>query len=182
MRDAGKEAVRDAAKDDMRDDRKIGLYPGSFDPFTVGHLDVLRHASLLFDRVYVSILRNSSKQPVFSEAERVELIRRVVEDSRLANVEVLTFDGLTVEHARELKASYLIRGLRAITDFEYEFSMDALNRHLAPEIQTVYFMARPEHSFLSSSKVREIGSLGGSIGGLVPACIEKMITERLAQQ
>lgn len=161
---------------------KIGLYPGSFDPFTVGHLDVLWHASSLFDRVYVSILRNSAKQPVFTEEERVDLIRKVISDAGIDRVEVLTFDGLTVKHAKALGAGYLIRGLRAITDFEYEFSMDALNRHLAPEIQTVYFMAKPEHSFLSSSKVREIGSLGGSIHGLVPECIEKMITERLAQQ
>ncbi len=155
------------------------IYPGSFDPFTIGHHDVLRHAVGLFDRVYVSVLNNASKSPVFSAEERVDLIRRMVESEGIENVVVTHFDGLLVDYAREIGADYIIRGLRAITDFEYEFQIAALNRHLAPEIQTVYFMANAEHSFLSSSGIREIGTMGGNIHGLVPDSIEQIIAERL---
>ena len=157
----------------------IGLYPGSFDPFTVGHLDVLRHAATLFDTVYVSVLNNQSKQPVFDVDERIELIRRAVDAEEISNVRVTSFGGLTVEYARSVGASSIIRGLRAIMDFEYEFQMCAVNRHLAAEIQTVYFMASPEHSFLSSSAVREVGQMGGDITGLVPESIQNTIAERL---
>lgn len=161
---------------------KIGLYPGSFDPFSIGHYDVLSHAASLFDVVYVSVLNNAAKHPVFSVMERMELIQSVVDDAGLTNVKVNSFDGLTAEHARKIQAGYIIRGLRAITDFEYEFQIDAVNRHLAPEIQTVYFMASPAHSFLSSSAIRDVGAYGGDITGLVPACIQKIIAERLANQ
>ena len=157
----------------------VGVYPGSFDPFTVGHLDVLRHAAALFDTVYVSVLNNAAKRPVFSVEERIELIRRTVDADDLGNVLVTSFGGLTVEYARSVGASSIIRGLRAITDFEYEFQLCAVNRHLAPEIQTVYFMASPEHSFLSSSAVREVGEMGGNITGLVPESIQNTIAERL---
>ena len=162
---------------------KIGVYPGSFDPFTIGHHDVLRHAASLFDKVYVSVLNNAAKSPVFSVEERVELIGRMLEAERerFSNVEVTSFGGLTVEYARSIGAGYIIRGLRAIMDFEYEFQLDAVNRHLAGEIQTVYFMASPKHSFLSSSAVREVGSMGGDITGLVPNSIQNTIAERLAK-
>lgn len=159
-----------------------GVYPGSFDPFTVGHLDVLKHASVLFDRVYVSVLVNSAKRPVFTTDERMELIRVSAAEAGLTNVFVTSFDGLTVEYARSVGATSIIRGLRAITDFEYEFQLCAVNRHLAPEIQTVYFMASPEHSFLSSSAVREVGEMGGNIHGLVPESTQKFIAERLRKQ
>ncbi len=158
---------------------RICVYPGSFDPFTAGHSDVLVHAVSLFDTVYVSVLNNAAKVPVFSAEERVELIRRMVESEGLKNVIVTRFDGLLADYARAIGAQYIIRGLRAVTDFEYEFQIDAMNRHLAPEVRTVYFMARPEHSFLSSSVVREVGSMGGSIQGLVPESIHDIIAERL---
>ena len=161
---------------------KIGVYPGSFDPFTVGHHDVLMHAVPLFDLVYVSVLRNVAKTPVFTMQERVDLIRRMVEEEGLPNVRVTYFDGLLVDHCREVGAKYIIRGLRAVTDFEYEFQVAAVNRHLSSEIHTVYFMASPEHSFLSSSNVREIGAYGGSIDGLVPECVKNTIAERLRKQ
>lgn len=161
---------------------RVCVYPGSFDPFTIGHYDVLLHAAELFDTVYVSVLKNSSKTPVFSIEERVSMIERVVEEAGLRNVRVTSFDGLLVDYASEISAEYIIRGLRAITDFEYEFQLDAVNRHLNGHVRTVYFMASPEHSFLSSSSVREIGSMHGDITGMVPACIHKSIAERLENQ
>ena len=161
---------------------KIGVYPGSFDPFTIGHLDVLKSAAGLFDLVYVAVLNNSAKSPVFSVEERVEMIDRIIASEGFENVRSDSFSGLLVEYAEQINAHYLIRGLRAITDFEYEFQIDAVNRHLRPEIRTVYFMANPAHSFLSSSNVREIGELGGSIEGLVPSCNINYLRERLARQ
>lgn len=160
----------------------IGVYPGSFDPFTVGHLDVLQHAAQLFESVRVSVLKNNAKSPVFSLKERVEMIERVIEAEKLHNVRVGSFDGLLVDYVSSIGAKYIIRGLRAITDFEYEFQLDALNRRLNRDIRTVYFMASPEHSFLSSSAVREIGVMGGDITGLVPSSIQKTIAERLLSQ
>ncbi len=161
---------------------KIGVYPGSFDPFTVGHLDVLRNAAGLFDTVYVAVLNNSAKKPVFSVEERVEMLERMIADEGLTNVKAASFGGLLVDFAKQIGAQYIIIGLRAITDFEYEFQIDAVNRHLNPEIRTVYFMANPAHSFLSSSNVREIGEMGGSIEGLVPQCNYHYLRERLARQ
>ena len=161
---------------------KIGVYPGSFDPFTIGHLDVLKNASGLFDVVYVAVLNNSAKSPVFSVEDRVRMIDRMIEAEGLTNVRSGSFAGLLVDYANQIGAKYLIRGLRAITDFEYEFQIDAVNRHLNPEIRTVYFMASPAHSFLSSSNVREIGEMGGSIEGLVPQCNYHYFRERLARQ
>ncbi len=158
---------------------RVCVYPGSFDPFTVGHHDVLMHAITLFDTVYVSVLNNTAKSPVFSAEERVEMIRRMAEAENMKNVIVTHFSGLLVDYVRSVGAKYIIRGLRATMDFEYEFQINALNRHLAPEVQTVYFMASPEHSFLSSSGIREIGSMGGNIKGLVPDSIQNIIAERL---
>lgn len=158
---------------------RVCVYPGSFDPFTLGHLDVLNSAAELFDHVYVGVLNNSGKKATFSPAERVEMIERVIGELGLKNVTAERFDGLLVDFVSQIGATHIIRGLRAITDFEYEFQIDAMNRHLAPDIRTVYFMANPSHSFLSSSNVREIASLGGSISGLVPECNIKTITERL---
>jgi pantetheine-phosphate adenylyltransferase len=139
----------------------------------------LERAVEMFDRVYVSVLSNTAKHPVFSVEERVDLIKRMVEAEGMKNVEVTSFDGLLVDYAHEIGAIYVIRGLRAAMDFEYEFQINALNLHLAPDVETVYFMARPEHSFLSSSVIREIGSMGGNIKGLVPESIHNIIAERL---
>lgn len=161
---------------------KIGVYPGSFDPFTIGHLDVLRSALGLFDVVYVAVLNNAQKHASFTVDERVAMIERIIEAEALRGVRCGSFDGLLVDYAASVGATHIIRGLRAITDFEYEFQIDAVNRHLAENIHTVYFMASPSHSFLSSSNVKEIGQYGGSIEGLVPPCNEKFIRERLARQ
>ena len=158
---------------------KICVYPGSFDPFTIGHLDVLTSAASLFDKVYVGVLNNTSKNPVFTPDERVEMIRKVIVSYSMKNVIADQFNGLLVEYAKKINAGYLIRGLRAITDFEYEFQIDAMNHHLAPDIKTVYFMSSPAHSFLSSSTIKEVVSLGADIKGLVPDCILDKITEKL---
>lgn len=158
---------------------KIGVYPGSFDPFTVGHLDVLRNAVELFDHIYVGVLNNSAKSATFSAEERVEMIRRVLDAERMTGVSVESFDGLLVNFTKQVGAGYIIRGLRAITDFEYEFQIDAINRHMEPAVRTVYFMASPSLSFLSSSTVKEIGAYGGDIAGLVPDGNRKIIAERL---
>ena len=155
------------------------VYPGSFDPFTIGHHDVLERAIAMFDRVYLSVLNNAAKHPVFSVEERVDMISRMVQAEGMQNVVVTHFDGLLVDYAHKIGADYVIRGLRATMDFEYEFQINALYLHLAPDVDTVYFMARPEHSFLSSSAVREIGSMGGNINGLVPDSIHNIIAERL---
>ncbi|MBQ5987754.1 MAG: pantetheine-phosphate adenylyltransferase [Clostridia bacterium] len=161
---------------------KIGVYPGSFDPFTIGHLDVLKSAASLFDIVYVAVLNNSGKHPAFTAEERKAMIDRVIETEQLSNVRSGMFDGLLVDYAASVGAEHIIRGLRAITDFEYEFQIDAVNRHLSGDIRTVYFMASPSHSFLSSSNVKEIGRYGRSVAGLVPSCNEDFIRERLARQ
>jgi len=158
---------------------RVCVYPGSFDPFTVGHHDVLEHAAQMFDRVVIAVLNNASKSPVLSVKERVDMISRMIEAEELENVVVSHFEGLLVDYAHQIGADYIVRGLRATMDFEYEFQINALNRHLAQDIKTVYFMASPEHSFLSSSVVREIGSLGGNIEGLVPESIHNIIAERL---
>jgi len=133
----------------------------------------------MFDRVYVGVLNNSSKNATFTPEERVEMIERVIQENGFTNVEAEHFGGLLVNFVSQKGATHIIRGLRASMDFEYEFQIDAMNRHLAPEIRTVYFMANPVHSFVSSSNVREIASLGGSIKGLVPECNINKITERL---
>lgn len=159
--------------------KRISVYPGSFDPFTYGHLDMLLSAVKLFDTVHVGVLMNNAKVPSFTTSERVGMINNVIKQYSLDNVIVDEFDGLLVDYVRKIKAGYIIRGLRAITDFEYEFQMDAINKFLEPSVQTLYFMAKKEHSFLSSSTVREICSFGGDITEFVPQCNIKFIKERL---
>lgn len=159
-----------------------GIYPGSFDPFTIGHLDVLRRASGMLDHVYVAVLNNNAKTSFFSVEERMELIEAAVAEAGLENVQATSFDGLLANFVQQVGAKYIIRGLRAVTDFEYEFQIDAMNRRLAPDVDTVYFMANPEHSFLSSGMIREVASYGGCISGLVSAGSEKFIAERLSKR
>ena len=161
---------------------KIGLYPGSFDPFTIGHMDILRRACSMLDEVIVAVLIKSAKTPYFSLDERLAYIQSAAQAEGLTNVRTGFFEGLLVDYAHKQNAHYLVRGLRAVTDFEYEFQINAMNRRLAADIDTLYFMADPEHSFLSSSIVKEVGSLGGSIAGLVPEVNRNSIIERLAQQ
>ena len=157
------------------------VYPGSFDPFTIGHHDVLERAIAMFDRVYVSVLNNASKHPVFSVDERVEMIQRMVEAEGMTNVVVTHFDGLMVDYARAIGADYVIRGLRATMDFEYEFQRALLIKKIDPVIETVFMMTSSEYSFVSSSGIKELAKFGGVITDFVPSCVEREIMRRSAQ-
>ena len=145
---------------------KIAIYPGSFDPVTNGHIDIIERAAKISDKLVVAVLMNSSKSPLFSVEERVKMLREVTK--HISNVEVMSFSGLLVDFARELNATLIIRGLRAITDFEYELQMAQTNRILNPNIDTIFLNSNLEYSFLSSSTVKEVASLGGDINKFVP--------------
>jgi pantetheine-phosphate adenylyltransferase len=149
---------------------KIAVYPGSFDPITNGHLDVVRRAARVFDRVIVAVLANPRKTPLLDAATRVEVIGRAIaaEPSLADRVEVRTFDGLTVEFCRAVGSGFLVRGLRAIADFETELQLAHNNHQLAPEVDTVFFMTSLEHSYVSSSLVKEIALFGGDVSAMLP--------------
>ena len=155
----------------------VALYPGSFDPITNGHLDLIQRGSALFDKLFVAILRNDEKEALFSVQERIEMLREVVQG--YPNVEVGSFDGLLVEYAAQCGASVILRGIRAVSDYEYELQMALMNRRLGPDIETVFLMASEAHSFLSSKLVKEVIRLGGKITGLVPPSIEGKLRKRL---
>ncbi len=155
----------------------VALYPGSFDPITNGHLDLIQRGSALFDKLFVAILRNDEKQALFSVDERIEMLTEVVQV--FPNVEVGSFDGLLVEYAAQCGASVIIRGIRAVSDYEYELQMALMNRRLRPDIETVFLMASEAHSFLSSKLVKEVIRLGGKVTGLVPPSIEVKLRKRL---
>lgn len=150
---------------------KIAICPGSFDPVTNGHLDIIHRASDMFDKVIVLVLTNASKKStaLFSLTERVELLKRVATD--LPNVEVDTYDGLLVDYARDKGAAVIVKGLRALSDFEYEFQMALTNRKLNPNVETVFLTTTAEHMYLSSSLVKQVAELNGDIRDFVPACI-----------
>ncbi len=150
-----------------------GIYPGSFDPITLGHLDVIKRAAKIMDELVIGVLKNSVKAPLFTADERVKLIQEVVKD--IPNVKVLSFDGLTVDFAKKIGANILIRGLRAVTDFEYELQIAQTNRKLNSDIDTVFFTTNVEYAYLSSSIVKEIASFGGDITKFVPQCIVPVI-------
>ena len=156
---------------------KIAIYPGSFDPFTNGHLDIVQRAIKLFDKVIVTIARNSSKNPMFGEDERLSLIKACVKAHR--NVEVELFDGLLVDYAREKKATAIVRGLRAISDFEYELQMALMNRKLNDQFETVFLMPNEKYTYLDSSIVREIARLGGDVSDFVPPVVNKALRNKL---
>lgn len=151
----------------------LAIYPGSFDPVHQGHVDVLDRAARVFTRVIVAVARNSEKEGLFTPAERIEMLQSAV--SHLRNVEVDAFDGLTVEYARKRGATVLVKGLRAVVDFEYELKQASMNARLAPEVDTVFFMTAPPFYFLSSTLIREVGRLGGSVAGLVPDGVEEQL-------
>ncbi len=160
----------------MTDRPLIAVCPGAYDPVTNGHVDIVARASKIFDKVVVAVVREPQhKQPAFTAEERVAFLEEAL--AGLGNVEVSVFSELVVEFAREIGATTLIKGLRAISDFEWEFQMNHLNRSLAPDIETLYLMASPQHSFLSSSGVKEIASFGGSVEGLVPPAVAARFAE-----
>jgi pantetheine-phosphate adenylyltransferase len=155
----------------------IALYPGSFDPLTNGHLDLIERGSKIFDELIVAILRNPEKEPLFSLSERREMMVAMTEPWN--NVHVQTFEGLMVDYAVKAKASVVLRGIRAISDYEYELQMALMNRKLQPALETVFMMPAEQYSYISSRLVREIAQLGGSIQGLVPNIVEQRLREKL---
>jgi pantetheine-phosphate adenylyltransferase len=155
----------------------VGIYPGSFDPITNGHLDLIGRGARLVDKLIVAILRNEEKRVLFSVDERMEMLHEV--SSKFPNVEVGSFNGLLVDFAAESGATVILRGIRAVSDYEYELQMALMNRRLAPQIETVFLMSSEAYSFISSRLVKEVISLGGNITGLVPPSVENRLKERL---
>ncbi|MEW4289255.1 pantetheine-phosphate adenylyltransferase [Rossellomorea marisflavi] len=157
----------------------IAVCPGSFDPITYGHLDIITRGAKVFDKVHVVVLSNSSKQPLFTVDERMELIRQST--AHLSNVEVASFQGLLVDYAKKVHASAIIRGLRAVSDFEYEMQITSMNRVLEDEIETFFIMTNNQYSFLSSSIVKEVSKYGADISELVPKPVEEALKLKYKQ-
>jgi pantetheine-phosphate adenylyltransferase len=157
-------------------DSVVAIYPGSFDPLTNGHLDLIARSSRLVGRLIVSVLNNDAKQPLFSVTERMDMLREVT--AGLANVEVDSFDGLLVDYASARGATLIVRGIRAVSDYEYELQMALMNRRLRPEIETMFLLSGEAYSFISSRLVKEVVRLGGDVTGLVPASVEVRLAER----
>ncbi len=152
------------------------IYPGTFDPITDGHLDIISRASRLFDKVIVAIAINEGKSPLFSLEERVEMAEQVV--AQLPNISIIGFDNLLVDCAKQRGANVVLRGLRAVSDFEYEFQMAGMNRRLSPELETVFLTPAEQYEFISSSMIREIAKLKGDVSGFVPKCVEEQLKEK----
>lgn len=157
---------------------RIAVYPGSFDPLTNGHVDIIRRGARMVDRIIVAILLNAEKAPVFTADERARLIRDVFRDT--PSVEADTFEGLLVDYMRHKQANVIVSGLRAVSDFEYEMQMALMNRHLSPDVETVFMMPAEQYTYVSSRLVKEVASLGGSVTGLVPPQVEKRLAEKRA--
>ena len=153
------------------------LYPGTFDPPTNGHVDLIQRGSRLFEHLTVAILNNRAKNPLFTPAERMEMLEEATRS--LGNVSVATFDGLTIDFARSIGATAILRGIRAISDYEYEFQMALMNRRLAPEVETVFLQPAGRYSFVSSRMVKEVFSFGGDVSGLVPPNVLKRLRGRM---
>ncbi len=159
---------------------RLAIYPGSFDPITNGHLDILRRSLRIFDRVIVSLADNVRKKPLFSvDQRRQQILDAVGHDNR---VEVDAFTGLLIDYARRRKAGFIIRGLRALGDFEYEFQLAHMNRHLSPEVETLFMMTAEETFYVSSSLVKEVAQFGGDVSALVPPGVQRALKEALAQK
>ncbi len=150
--------------------KRIAVYPGTFDPITNGHVDLIKRSLTLFDKVIVSVAPNARKEPLFSAPERVKMIREATADLS-ERVEVEIFEGLLVEHVRRKGASVVVRGLRAVSDFEFELQMALMNRRLSHQVETVFMMPSEEYSYTSSTVIKEVAALGGDVRGLVPDCI-----------
>ena len=153
------------------------VYPGSFDPVTNGHIDLIQRSAALFDRVIVAILKNTDKTPLFTVEERIEMLDSSIRD--LKNVSVTAFEGLLVDFVEQIGASVIVRGIRAVSDYEYELQMALMNRRLSNKVETVFMLPAESYSFLSSKLVKEIAELGGNINGFVPADVEKRVYSKL---
>jgi pantetheine-phosphate adenylyltransferase len=153
-----------------------GLYPGSFDPVTNGHLDIIKRALKVCDRLYVAVVTNPAKKPLFTPAERVHLLKKTT--ASLKGVHVTSFDGLLMDYAKHMKADLIFRGLRAVSDFEHEFQMALMNRTLQPSIEILFLVPNEKFIFLSSNAIKEVARLGGSVGNFVPSVVERALKSR----
>jgi pantetheine-phosphate adenylyltransferase len=158
----------------------LAIYPGTFDPLTNGHVDIIERGARLFDRIIVAILVNAEKAPLFTTTERVEIARAVFKDRK--NVEVDTFDGLLVDYVARRNADVIVRGLRAISDYEFEFQMALMNRRLNAKIETIFMMPAEQYTYISSRLIKEVFALGGQVHGLVPDQVEAHLREKVAPQ
>ena len=156
---------------------KTAIYPGSFDPVTLGHYDIIERSSQIFDRLIVGVLNNSAKSPLFSVEERVKMLKDVTKE--LPNVEIKSFDGLLIDFARENQAQVIVRGLRAVTDFEYELQMAQTNHKMEPEIETIFLTTSLDYSYLSSTTVKEVAAFGGDISQFVPEFVADCMKEKM---
>lgn len=161
---------------------KIAVCPGSFDPVTIGHLDIITRASKLFDRVIVVVMSNAAKSPLFTQVERMELLQRAISDAGIENVTVDCYDGLLADYVRQRNATAIVKGLRAMSDFEYEFQMALTNRKIFPQAETVFLTTAAENMYLSSSLVKQVAQLGGDISDFIPACILPDITVKFRKE
>lgn len=155
---------------------RIGYYPGTFDPITFGHLDIITRGAKLFDKLYVSVSYNPDKNPLFTSNERVALVKEVLKD--IDNIEIVQSNMLTVEHCKQLNATHILRGLRAVTDYDYEFQLTSFNREISDQIDTVFLMTLAKYSFLSSSSVRELAHFGGDVSKFVPEEVVKAVDKK----
>ncbi|MEW9081277.1 pantetheine-phosphate adenylyltransferase [Caldanaerobacter subterraneus] len=155
---------------------RVAIYPGSFDPVTYGHIDIIKRGANLFDKLIVAVLLNPAKRPLFSIQERIELLKEVTKD--IPNVEVDYFDGLLVEYAKKVNASAIIKGLRMVSDFEYEFQMALVNKKLNPSVETIFLMTSQKYGYLSSSLVKEIAQFGGCLSEFVPDIVAERLMEK----
>ena len=162
----------------MKLDHRVAIYPGTFDPITQGHEDLVRRAASLFDRLILAIAESPSKRPLFDLAERVELAREVLGD--IKNVEIVGFNSLLMNFVHDRGAKVVVRGLRAISDFEYEFQMAGMNRSVYPEVETVFLTPGEQHMFISATMVREIARLGGDVSKFVQPCVEKRLRAKFS--
>lgn len=159
---------------------RIGIYPGSFDPLTNGHLDIIERSKKICDKLIVAVARNSAKNALFSIDERLEILMKSCESCKDCDVEVVTFDGLLVDYCKRNGVDFMIRGLRAIVDFEYEYAIALMNKKLAPDIETIFMMARGEYSFVSSNMVKEVASYNGDVSTLVPQFVQKKLQDKFS--
>ncbi len=160
---------------------RIGIYPGSFDPLTNGHLDIFERSKKICDKLIISAARNIQKNPLFSIEERTEILKECC-IGKTCDVEIVSFDGLLVDFCQKKGVNFIIKGIRAINDYEYEYAIALMNRRLAPEIETVFLMAMSEYSFISSSMVKEVASYSGDVSTLVPPFVNKKLTEKFSKK
>jgi pantetheine-phosphate adenylyltransferase len=165
----------------MKKNKKIAIYPGTFDPVTFGHIDIMKRASEMFDELIIAVAKSSNKATLFTSSERMDLLTTVIKNEKFrCPVQIESFSGLLVRYAQKVKATTLVRGLRAISDFEYEFQMALMNRHQAPKIETVFLMPDEKYVYLSSSLVKEIARLGGDLKSFLPLPVLTRLTKKLS--